>query len=241
MKQDSLKELQEAVAILSYTSTDLSNAGEDILNALAHLRAAVFMETPNAPDKFNLYEVADDDNGTRPVMGCVHHEGGYRVACDAHVLVAAKEIYPEALEGKNIDKKGEECESNYPKWGALFSDKQKEADGYCLDFDKIAIWRKEYAVEKKLCGKHCARPGYVKVGPAFFKVELFVKLAKFMKSVGTDTLHVEGSRRAAACFAPNGSKGLIMPAISTRIGYRDEDLADCWDRKDERVMMWEVA
>lgn len=241
MKPDSLKELQEAVRILNYTKTDISNAAEDIDNALAHLRAALFMETPNVSEKFNLYDYTDDYDGQREVMGCVHHENGFRVASDGKLLVAVKEDYTGDMEGKNINKKGEECDRNYPKWESLFNDKQKQAESFNVDFDKIATWRKEYAAEKKMRGKKGARSAYVKIGPAFFSFDLLSRFARFMKSVSTDSIHIEASNRAASCFASDGSKGLIMPAYSTRIEYHDEPLSECWERKDDRVMMWELA
>ena len=213
MKTESLKELQEAVAILSYMKDDLTHADEDIENALKHIRTALFMETPAASMKFNIYDFTDDDGGYRPAMGCVHHEDGFKVASNSHVLIAVKDSYPEELEGKNIDSKGEICESNYPKWKMIFSDRQKEAEGYRIDFGKLTEWGKEHAAERKMKGKWGARPAFVKVGPAFFKLELLTLFAKFMKDRGCDTLRIEDNRRAAACFTGDGSQGLIMPAL----------------------------
>lgn len=239
MKPEALKELQEAVAILSYAKDDIANVGEYIENALKHIRAALFMETPASSMKFNIYDFTNDDNGTRPVMGCVHHEEGFKVASDSHVLIAVKDSYPEELEGKNIDKKGEASEYNYPKWRAIFSDRQKEAEGYRIDFGKLADWGKEHSAERKMNGKWGTRPAYVKVGPAFFKLETLTLLAKFMKDRGINTLHVEDCRRAAACFAEDGSMGLIMPCVAT--AYSNLYLQDCWDEKSDKVMIWEAA
>ena len=243
MKHDSLKELQEAVRILDNTKNDTADAlvKEDITNALSHIRAALFMETPCAPDKFNLYDVADDDNGTREIMGCVHHENGFRVASDGRVLVAVKENYPEDMEGKNIDKKGEARDLRYPMWQKLFNDKQKEADGFLIDFNKLSTWQKEYAAEKKMNGKRGARNAYVKIGCAFFKLDILVKFVKFMKFVGSNTLRIEADNKAAACFANDGSKGLIMPSTATSIEYHTESLSKCWERKDDGVLIWEMA
>ena len=242
MKPDSLKELQEAVAVLTYVkdntvATNVEDAKEDIGRALNHLRSAIFMETPSGSTKFNLFDVADDDNGTRPVMGCVHHEGGYKVASDQKVLCAVKSDYPEDLEGKNIDRKGVVNDDRYPKWQLVFP-KTKEGDGYEIDFEKVSQWRKEYATEKKINGKWGARKAYVKVGPAFFKLDLFAKMANFMKSQDTNVLYVGSSNRGATCYAENGSKGIIMPVRFAVIENRDCDIAECWERKDDRVMIW---
>ena len=239
MKPEALKELQEAVAILTYAKDDITNLGEDIENTLKHIRAAIFMETPSQSMKFNIYDFTDDDNGTRPIMGCVHHQEGFKVASDSHLLIAVKDSYPEELEGKSIDKKGETSEYKYPNWKALFSDRQKEAREYSIDFGKLTNFNKEYATERKMKGKRGIRPAYVKIGPAFFKLELLTLLSKFMKDRGVDTLHIEDSRKAAACFAADGSMGLIMPTIATAYNYHD--LRECWDKKSSEVIFYEVA
>ena len=221
MKPEALKLLQNVVANLSYIVNEDGYGSKSIeedrlqaLQALKDIKAAIFMETPASSMKFNLYDFTDDQDGIRPIMGCVHHEDGFKVATDSHVLVAVKDAYPEELEGKNINSRGEEetRQTHYPKWKDVFIDSQKEAEGYHIDFDKIVVWMKELAAEKKMKGKYGARPHFVKVGPAFFKLELLARFAKFMKAEGIDTLRIEDSRRAAACFADNGSKGLIMPS-----------------------------
>ena len=232
MKPEALKELQEAVSILNYTKTDLTHAGEDIENAIKHLRAALFMETPAPSMKFNIYDFTYDDEKSRPQMCCVHHEDGYKVASDSHLLVAVKDDYPEDLEGKNIDKKGGEYEGNYPKWKLVFPSEKQDADAqdYRIDFDKLTGWKREHNAEKKTLGKYGARRALVKVGPAYFDLELLVRFAKFMKAEGADTLRIIDSRRAAACYAENGSKGLIMPT------FVDEKNID-----PERQIIWEAA
>ena len=238
MKRDSLTELQEASRILNYTVTDMSNAKEDIENALKHLRAALFMETPAPSGKFDLYEIANDDNGTRPILGCVHHQDGFKTASDGKVLVSLKADYAEDMEGKNIDKKGEALDLNFPRYQALFTDKQKKAKGWHIDFDKVAAWKKELNTEKKMKGKRSARRAIVKVGNAYFDLECLFKFAKFMKEAGTDTLRIEDSRRAAASFSEDGSRGLIMPMAFVSVDYKDENLDALWETKDTRVMMW---
>ena len=241
MKPEALKELQEAVSILNYTKDDLTHAGEDIENAVKHLRAALFMETPAPSLKMNLYDIADDDNGTRPIMGCVNHKDGYKVASDSCVLVAIKSDYPEEMEGQSIDKKGEVSDYKYPQWWKLFNSQQRQAEGYQIDFGKLTDWRREFAAEKKLKGKWGAIRAYVKVGDAFFGFEKFVKMAKFMKAVCCNTLHVEAYNRAASCFAEDGSKGLIMPCVCTSVGYHDSYLSELFNEHSDKVIFFESA
>lgn len=244
MKPEALKLLQTAVENLGWINDEhFCKTAEDgrfyAEQALKDIRAAIFMETPAPSMKFNIYDFTSDDE-TRPVMGCVHHEGGYKVASDCHLLIAVKDAYPEDLEGKNINKKGEEDDSRFPKWQSVFPANDGCQD-YRIDFDKLAGWIKEYNAEKKMMGKRGARRAFVKVGPAFFNLELFGRFAKFMKAEGTDILRVKESRRAAACYAENGSKGLIMPIIATSIDYKENYLHDLWETKSDKVMMWEAA
>ena len=244
MKPEALKLLQEAVVKLDWINKDAETI-EAVKcyaeEALKNIRAAIFMETPASSMKFNIYDFTNDDNGTRPVMGCVHHEDGYKVASDSRVLIAVKDAYPETLEGKNIDKKGEESEYKYPSWDKLFCANQKTAPGYRIDFDKLTDWVKEHNAEKKIMGKRGARKAFVKVGPAFFSLECLFRLAKFMKAQGTDILHIEEARRAATCFSEDGSKGLIMPCVATSIDYKDTYLNVLWETKSDKVMMWEAV
>lgn len=245
MKPEALKLLQEAAEKIGWINDDcfcktVEDARFYTEQALKDIRAAIFMETPAPSMKFNLYDFTSND-GTRPVLGCVHHEEGFKVACDSTLLIAVKDAYPETLEGKNIDKKGEESKYKYPQWNKLFCSNQKTAKGYRIDFDKLADWMKEYNAENKMMGKRGARKAYVKVGPAFFALEYLSRFAKFMKAQGTDILHVEEARRAAACFSEDGSKGLIMPCVCTRIDYKDDYLNVLWETKSDKVMMWEVA
>ena len=121
MKPEALKLLQNVVVNLQYIINEDGYGSKSIeedkfqaLSALKDIRAAIFMETPAPSMKFNIYDFTSDDEN-RPAMCCVHHEEGYKVASDCCLLIAVKDAYPEALEGKNINKKGEESESKYPQ------------------------------------------------------------------------------------------------------------------------------
>ena len=217
MKPEALKLLQEAAEKIGWINDDcfcktVEDARFYTEQALKDIRAAIFMETPASSMKFNIYDFTSDDP-TRPAMCCVHHEEGYKVASDARLLIAVKDDYPEDLEGKNIDKRGEEEAAKYPQWQKVFPNDQGALD-YRIDFDKLSDWMKEYNAEKKMMGKRGARKAFVKVGPAFFNLELLARFAKFMKAEGVDILRVKESRRAAACYAEDGSKGLIMPCTT---------------------------
>jgi len=246
MKSESLKLLRDVVwdlelIIKGDIVTTFADAQDTAKNALDSLRAAVFMETPNPSSKINLYDIADDDNGSRPMMGCVHYENGYAVASDTHILVCLKQDYANDLEGRSINKRGEDEEGRYPNFMSLYNTKLKEAEEYKIDFDQLRNWMKEYNAERKIHGKEGARKSFVKIGDAFYYLPLLYKFVNVMRSVGTDVLHVEENRRPAGYFTEDGGWGVIMPSVRTSIDYRDISLAELWEKKDDRVMIWEAA
>lgn len=246
MKSESLKLLQSAVRDLEAIVTGdfvtgIKDAQETAKNALESLRAAVFMETPDPSSKINLYDITDDDNGTRPIMGCIHYEHGFAVASDTHILVCLKQDYASDLEGRNINKRGEDEEGRYPNFMSLYNERLKEAEEYKIDFVQLRNWMKEYNAERKIHGKKGARKSFVKIGDAFYYLPLLYKFVNVMRSVGTDVLHVEENRRPAGYFTEDGGWGVIMPSVQTSIDYRDISLAELWEKKDDRVMIWEAA
>ena len=61
--------------------------------------------TPAKAGKFNIYNYVADDE-IRPAMCGVFHDGGNKVACDSHILVAVKAEYPAEYEGSVLLKDG---------------------------------------------------------------------------------------------------------------------------------------
>lgn len=224
MKPIALKELQEAIRILNYTAGDIcpsttENAKEDIQNALKHIQAAIFSETPNTSRKFDLYKFASNDE-IRPVMNGVFHDQGYKVASDCHVLVAVKEAYDEALEHHILGRTGDDIIGKYPMWQSIFPQEVK-GEKFEIDSEKVYELLKAVKAEKKAAGKGgIVRRGYVKVGETFFAVESMAKLCTFMDAYGCHTLTIENRLRAAGVYAPDGSKALIMPVAYCQ--YHDE-------------------
>ena len=87
-------------------------------------RQMYFREHPEMPSaepkgKFDIWKFVSKDK-QRPAMGGVFHDKGFKVASDAHILVAIKDAYPKENEGKIIDKKKNVIkEAKYPKWRDL--------------------------------------------------------------------------------------------------------------------------
>lgn len=60
--------------------------------------------------------------GKRDYLSGVFHEGGRVIATDARVLAIVRREYPASLEGKLIDKKGNEIEAQFPNYKRVIPD-----------------------------------------------------------------------------------------------------------------------
>ncbi len=236
MKTESLNELRQAVDRLTYTASDLSNAKEDILKAIDHIRAAIFIETPTPKGSFNIYDYTADDQ-IRPAMCGVFHDGGFKVASEGHILAAYKDSYEPEKEGKIIGKDGREIEGKYPAWRTVIPYKG-ESERHEIDSAKVyELLKKEKAAAKLAVRGGVKTPAFVRVGGAIFKAEIFAGACKFMDHFGINTLRTYGTNRAAKATAEDGSVVIVMPIVrgtvpAERDGYAtvvDTDLREAWD------------
>lgn len=243
MKQDSIKQIKEAVRILNYAADNLTadnilDTKEDIKNALGCINSALFLETPSTSRKFDLYKMASN-NEIRPVMCGVFHDEGFKVASDSHILVAVKEEYPEDLEHHILDKTGKDIIGKYPKW----RDVMPRDKGVPVQIETAKVYELLKAVKADKKAGLC-RPGYVRVRDTFFKVDLMAKLCTFMDAYGTNEIWLQkedGARRAAGVYAPDGSRAIIMPVAFVNSGYNAPALSEVIEMDRDSYLWYEVA
>ncbi len=250
MKPISLNELREALNILNFQAGNLNamnieEVREDIRRAVAHINGAIYAETPATSTKFDIYKMASKDE-TRPAMCGVFHSQGYKVASDACVLVAVKDSYDEALEGRILDRTGKPIEYKYPRWSEVFP--KEEGRGYTIDTQKVYDLLKQEKAEKKAAGKWgVSRRAYVKVGETFFRADKLAMVCTFMDAYGTNELRIIDSRRAVGIYAPDGSKALVMPCgYMTYVdadGYTHSEVpaGKVWDEHRDGCLWYEAA
>lgn len=113
MKNETLKELQEAIKALNFIKENSEDVNPGINRAIKNLNHAIFLETPRSTGKFNLWNFVAQDV-LRPVMEGIYHEEGFEIASDGHVLVCLKSDYEPENEGKIISKVGEVIDGRYP-------------------------------------------------------------------------------------------------------------------------------
>lgn len=221
MKTESLKELQEAVSILTYTATDLSNAKEDILRAVERIKAAICIETPAPKGTFNPYDYVADDK-FRIALNGVYHSEGFRVATDSHILVAVKGTYEEEKEGKIIGKDGRTIIGKYPRWTAAIPEDFHEHELHAIDTAKVYELVKRMKAENKLVGRYGPKKdAIVKVGNIFFRAEKFAQFCRFLDYYGIKEINTFGERRPTKAVAPDGSISILMPLML--LGHKWDD------------------
>ena len=253
MKPTALKELQTALQYLNIIHDDKGdlNAEEikfSVGEAIRSIQGAIFSETPSTATKFDIFKIASKDE-TRPVMCGVFHDKGYKVASDATVLVAVKDAYDEALEGHILDRTGKDIIGKYPKWESVFpSETSEEKKAYTLDTAAVYELLRQEKAEKKAAGRdRVARRGYVKVGDTFFRADKLAMVCAFMDAYGAKEITTYGPRRAAAVYAPDGSKALIMPAaFASNVNdcyhpYNTRHISDTYEKEKDAYLWLEVA
>ena len=179
------------------------------------------IEENRVSGKFDYYKYVSKTPFREVMMG-VYHDNGFKVASDCHILIAIKDEYDVSeLEGRVLKKDGtllkEEDGYKYPNWESVIPDlKNKKSEVVKIDFDKWAELYKGYKADKKVG----AEKGGVKVGNAYYGVELFNLLVAALKRIGKDEFinvwNVDGGEKElkpAAGFikADDGSVVLLMP------------------------------
>lgn len=253
MKPEANSQLQTALHYLNIVHDDNGtlNAEEikfSVGEAIRSIQAAIYVETPHTSTKFDIYKMAAKDE-LRPVMCGVFHDKGYKVASDSHILVAVRDAYDEALEGHILDRKGQDIIGKYPKWESVFpSETSEEKKAYTLDTAAVYELLRQEKAEKKAAGRDgVARRGYVKVGDTFFRADKLAMICTFMDAYGAKEITTYGPRRAAAVYAPDGSKALIMPAAFASnvndcyYSYNTRHISDTYEKEKDKYLWLEVA
>lgn len=181
------------------------------------------IEENRVSGKFDYYKYVSKEPFREVLMG-VYHKNGFKVATNAHILVAIKDEYDVSeLEGRVLKKDGEllkeEDGYKYPNWESVIPDLSnkrcpKVSEVVKIDFDK---WKEIYA-HYKADKKIGAEKGGVKVGKAYYGIELFNLLIAALKRIGKDEFinvwNIDGKvEYPAAGFmkADDGSVVLLMP------------------------------
>ena len=141
--------------------------------------------------KFDIYKYVSKDS-TRERLQGVYYSNGDIVATDSYLLVVLQnQKYNPAYEGKIIGKSGEIFEGKYPNYKLIMPAK---LDNYVLtqfDYSRLEEINKSDKA-KVMAMQDFEKKNYipvVKIGDAYFKLELVNKLVTFMKHIGTNEIY----------------------------------------------------
>lgn len=207
MKPTSINKLSEVYNAL------LNNPDNQHLADL--IKQVMRAESPEAKaGKFDYFKYVYN-TGTRPIMQCVFHDEGFKVASDMHILIAIKDNYPDEYEHKMLRADGSfEEYGTYPKWRIVIP-KPDGYEPYKVDRKAFYEWltqkRAEYKAETGK-GKKFVNEWRYQVGPAQFQAERFDLLLTAMERIGTDVLMVKNANRSAYAQTEEGT-ALLMPVM----------------------------
>lgn len=206
MKAESMKHLQE----MYERCTDDMVYFKELIESIIRLESE-----STTKSKFKIWDYVGKDK-IRPAMCCVFHDSGFKVASDSHILIALKEEYVPELEGKLLRKDGtiETEHTRYPQWRNVIPN--PELNGMVpivLDFAKIREIEKDFKAKVKALGSTYNNVlGYVKVADKYtFKLQLLMKMVRFMEHTGTNEILVDPDGRRAVLAVAGESRCILMP------------------------------
>lgn len=209
MKAESMKHLQK----MYERCTDDLVYFKELIEAIIRLESETTTKS-----KFKIWDYVGKDD-IRLALCCVFHDSGFKVASDSHILIALKEEYAPELEGRLMKKDGVLLteDAKYPKWRDVIPD--PELNGMIpvvLDFVRIREIENDFKSKVKALGSTYNNVlGYVKVTDKYtFKLQLLMKMVRFMEHTGTNELLVDPNGRRAVLAVGGESRGILMPVYS---------------------------
>ena len=190
LQASSIKKLNEIYRWCD-SSADINNLKDFFRQTITEVIRAESAKAKG--EKFSLYNFAEKQKNSRPVMECVYHDSGYKVASDGTALVALKEDYNPSLEGRMFKQNGEEINGVYPKWRIVIPQRDSNWIAVSINEQKFNEWLDVRRAEAKATfGTGCkwSEDWQVRVGKTHTEAERFAKLISAAKKFGTDVFYV---------------------------------------------------
>ena len=161
---------------------------KELCNEILYIDAC---NTTAKNSKFDIYKYVSKDS-TRERLQGVYYNNGDIVATDSYLLVVLQnQKYNPTYEGKIIGKSGEIFEGKYPNYKGVMP---ANLDNYILtqfDYGRLEEINKIDKV-KVMAMQDFEKKHYtpvVKIGDAYFKLELLNKLVTFVRHIGTNEIY----------------------------------------------------
>ena len=171
--------------------------------------------------KFDIYKYVGKDKTRKRLQG-VYYNNGDIVATDGHLLVVLQnQKYNPTYEGKIIGKSGEIFEGKYPNYKLI---KPAKLDNYILtqlDYNRLEEINKSDKA-KVMAMQDYEKKHYipvVKIGDAYFKLELVNKLVTFMKHIGTNEIYAPQESNKILYVKDRDGWAIVCPISSRDDAY----------------------
>ena len=173
--------------------------------------------------KFDIYKYVSKDKARERLQG-VYYNNGDIVATDSYLLVVLQnQKYNPAYEGKIIGKSGKIFEGKYPNYKLLIM--PAKLDNYVLtqlDYNRLEEINKSDKA-KVMAMQDFEKKHYtpvVKIGDAYFKLELVNKLATFMRHIGTNEIYAPQESNKNLHVKGKDGWAIICPISSRDDAYQ---------------------
>ena len=171
--------------------------------------------------KFDIYKYVGKDKTRKRLQG-VYYNNGDIVATDGHLLVVLQnQKYNPTYEGKIIGKSGEIFEGKYPNYKLI---KPAKLDNYILtqlDYNRLEEINKSDKA-KVMAMQDFEKKYYtpvVKIGDAYFKLELVNKLVTFMRHIGTNEIYAPQESNKVLYVKSKDGRAIVCPISSRDDAY----------------------
>ena len=171
--------------------------------------------------RFDIYKYVGKDKERERLQG-VYYNNGDIVATDSHLLVVLQnQKYNPAYEGKIMSKTGEIIEGKYPNYQSITPAK---LDNYILtqfDYSRLEEINKSDKA-KVMAMQDCEKKYYtpvVKIGNAYFQLELINKLVTFMRHIGTNEIYAPGESSRFVYVKGRDGWAIVCPISSSDDAY----------------------
>ena len=171
--------------------------------------------------RFDIYKYVGKDKARELLQG-VYYNNGDIVATDSYLLVVLQnQTYNPMYEGKIMSKTGEIIEGEYPNYQSIMPAK---LDNYILtrlDYSRLEEINKSDKA-KVMAMQDCEKKHYtpvVKIGNAYFKLELINKLVTFMRHIGTNEIYAPGESNRFVYVKGRDGWAIVCPISSRDDAY----------------------
>lgn len=219
MKPQTEKKILSLIEVLKYDDA--------MKGVVAELQAALACEMNDVKfGKFDLYKCVDSKD-SRQCMRGVYHDDGWRVASDGHILIAAKQEYPENLEGKIILKDGSILDEHYkyPRWRNVIPDVTfKGWQTFRLDFAELADVLREAKTHEKIWKKEMGKKYFSMIslnGAVWFKTNMFKLFASILQEHEICDIFYKDSR-CPITVKTDALQLILMPVIHDNDNEEEE-------------------